>query len=80
MSPCMCPWLNVCTVRLEQTLLVVETFVHSLLLLFLRAPVDFIFQHTPEEARGRGRNKEWHLFLLAYPKTAFVSVTMVWGY
>lgn len=26
--------------------------------------------------RGRVRNKEWHLFLLAYPKTSFVSVTM----
>lgn len=58
----------------------VQSSVLSLLLLFLCAAVDFIFQQSPEEARGRGRNKEWHLFLLAYPKTAFVSVTMVWGY
>ena len=45
-------------------------------LLFLHTAVDFLFQHGQEEVRGRGRNKEWHLFLLAYTKTAFVSVTM----
>lgn len=71
------------TVRVVKTRLVVETFVQSfvlsLLLLFLHAPVDF-FQHSQAEVRVRGRNKEWHLFLLAYPKTAFVSVTMVLGY
>lgn len=50
------------------------------LLLFLCAGVYLIFQHRQEEMRGRGRNKEWQLFLLASSKTAFLYITMKWGY
>lgn len=42
--------------------------------------LTLFFNTAKRKRRGRGKNKEWHLFLLAYPKTAFVSVTMVWGY
>ena len=49
-------------------------------LVCLRAAVDFILQRSREETRGdEGGIKSGTFFLLAYPKTAFVSVTMVWG-
>ncbi len=83
MSPCshqLYVLLVTCAHCYEWTNTFVQSSVCSLLLLVRRAAVDFIFQHSQEEASGRGRNKEWHLFLLAYPKTAIVPVTMVWGY